>query len=176
MKHAFSIGRSSLSGEPGPALGDSLAAPRDGPGVIRFRPGDHPTISDCQIDSLKVLALTLLREIDALESTTEAVANLSLPVLVQRFEAELIRSALIKTSGRQRRAARLLGMKVTTLHTKIRRYNLDPAEIPQLAKPEQFVDATLGPAPVVKANLRSEGNLIPAIHLAPPPTRKSAPG
>ena len=43
---------------------------------------------------------------------------------VQHFEAELIRSALIMTGGRQRRAAKLLGMKVTTLHSKIRRYGL----------------------------------------------------
>jgi transcriptional regulator with GAF, ATPase, and Fis domain len=44
---------------------------------------------------------------------------------VRRFEAELIRSALIETGGRQRQAARLLGTKVTTLNTKIKRYKIE---------------------------------------------------
>ena len=35
--------------------------------------------------------------------------------LVRHFESELIRSALIRTDGKQRQAAWLLGMKVTTL-------------------------------------------------------------
>jgi DNA invertase Pin-like site-specific DNA recombinase len=33
-------------------------------------------------------------------------------------------SALIETGGRQRRAACLLGMNVTTLHRKLRRYKI----------------------------------------------------
>jgi len=49
---------------------------------------------------------------------------LDLQAEVHRFEAELIRSALARTQGRQRRAARLLGMKVTTLNAKIRRYKI----------------------------------------------------
>jgi DNA-binding NtrC family response regulator len=49
---------------------------------------------------------------------------LDLQAEVHRFEAELIRSALVSTQGRQRRAARLLGMKVTTLNTKIKRYKI----------------------------------------------------
>jgi hypothetical protein len=37
------------------------------------------------------------------------------------------------TGGRQRRAAKLLGMKVTTLHSKIRRYGLNDATIAEAA-------------------------------------------
>jgi DNA-binding NtrC family response regulator len=44
---------------------------------------------------------------------------------VHHFEAALIRNALVKTGGRQRRAARLLGVKVTTLNTKIKRHNIN---------------------------------------------------
>ena len=47
---------------------------------------------------------------------------------LRRFETELIRSALIQTGGRQRQAARLLGTKVTTLNTKIKRYKIDIPE------------------------------------------------
>ncbi len=81
---------------------------------------------DCRLSSLKVLAVTLLNEIVALEnSTTDEVSELNLQTEVRRFEAELIRNALVRTGGKQRRAARLLGMKVTTLNTKIRRYKIE---------------------------------------------------
>lgn len=77
------------------------------------------------MSSLRVLAVTLLNEIEALESAdANDDSELSLQTEVRRFEAELIRNALVTTGGRQRRAAKLLGMKVTTLNTKIRRYNI----------------------------------------------------
>ncbi|HLO00098.1 MAG TPA: helix-turn-helix domain-containing protein [Pyrinomonadaceae bacterium] len=50
--------------------------------------------------------------------------DLNLQREVHRFEAELIRMALVETGGRQRRAARLLGMKATTLSTKIKRHRI----------------------------------------------------
>ena len=76
---------------------------------------------------MKVLALTLLREVEHLENqgTTDSRGTLNLQSEVHHFEAEMIRSALIRTGGRQRRAARLLGMKTTTLNSKIRRYQID---------------------------------------------------
>ena len=40
------------------------------------------------------------------------------------YEVELIRRALKLTSGNQARAARLLGVKATTLNSKIKRYGL----------------------------------------------------
>lgn len=52
---------------------------------------------------------------------------------VHRYEAGLIRCALIRTGGRQRRAARLLKMKVTTLNAKIKRYHLDADEMLNVA-------------------------------------------
>jgi DNA-binding NtrC family response regulator len=70
--------------------------------------------------------MTLLNQVEALESfATDDVSELNLKTEVHRFEAELIRNALVRTGGRQRRAARLLGMKVTTLNTKIRRYKIE---------------------------------------------------
>ncbi|MBC7929496.1 MAG: hypothetical protein H7Z38_02915 [Rubrivivax sp.] len=44
---------------------------------------------------------------------------------VTKFEVELIRQALAHTGGNQRAAARLLGMKTTTLYTKVKSYKLD---------------------------------------------------
>lgn len=85
---------------------------------------------EIQLRSLKVLALTLLHEIERIETTPAPETRaLDLRDEVQRFEAQLIRSALITTGGRQRRAARILGMKVTTLNSKIKRYGIDPEDL-----------------------------------------------
>jgi transcriptional regulator with GAF, ATPase, and Fis domain len=80
-----------------------------------------------RISYLKILALSLLREIASAENTDAEQGNdtIDLQAEVRRFEAELIRSALIETGGRQRQAARLLGTKVTTLNTKIKRYKIE---------------------------------------------------
>jgi DNA-binding NtrC family response regulator len=53
---------------------------------------------------------------------------------VQRYESELIRQALQRTHGNQRRAAKLLRVKVTTLNCKIKRLGIQtdlssPAEM-----------------------------------------------
>ena len=44
---------------------------------------------------------------------------------VTKFEIELIRQALIITKGNQRAAARLLGLKGSTLYSKVKAYNLE---------------------------------------------------
>jgi transcriptional regulator with GAF, ATPase, and Fis domain len=85
---------------------------------------------DSKMSHLKILALSLLREIASAENLHEGQVNnaIDLQAEVRRFETELIRSALIQTGGRQRQAARLLGTKVTTLNTKIKRYKIDISE------------------------------------------------
>jgi DNA-binding NtrC family response regulator len=92
-------------------------------------PNQSPFV-DTRLSYLKVLALSLLREIASAENTLEEHGRnaLDLQAEVRRFETELIRSALIHTRGRQRQAARLLGTKVTTLNTKIKRYKIDIPE------------------------------------------------
>jgi DNA-binding NtrC family response regulator len=91
-----------------------------------------PTVIDARISALKILAQSLLRQVETLEnqSSGETLPDWDLQLEVRRFEAELIRNALIRTGGRQRRAAHLLGMKVTTLNTKIRRYHIEFDEPP----------------------------------------------
>ena len=44
---------------------------------------------------------------------------------VRHFEIDLIESALRETGGNQVQASRLLGLKHTTLHDKIRRYRIE---------------------------------------------------
>ncbi len=75
---------------------------------------------------LKELASMLLHKVETLEGERSAAAQnqISLYDEVRRFETDLIRRALIRAGGNQRRAARLLGVKVTTLNTKIKRYKI----------------------------------------------------
>ena len=47
-----------------------------------------------------------------------------------RYEVNLIRNALIQTGGNQSRAARLLGLPITTLNTKIKRLRMDVSQYP----------------------------------------------
>lgn len=89
-------------------------------------------LKNSQIEALKSLSMLLVREIGSLEETQELLKEeigngkpIRLPDELQRFEAKLIRCALIRTMGRQNEAARLLGLKATTLNGKIKRYRID---------------------------------------------------
>lgn len=94
-------------------------------------PSDSETARHNKIEALRTLTRALLKEIDALaeQSPLESSAQVNLSDEVHRFEADLIRCALIRTGGRQRRAARLLNTKVATLNAKIKRYNLNEDEL-----------------------------------------------
>ena len=50
---------------------------------------------------------------------------------VRRLEIELISYALKCTHGHQREAARLLGLKATTLHAKLKLYQISPRKVEQ---------------------------------------------
>ena len=96
-------------------------------------PQAPPRLSELELNNLNNLreaALTLLREVETLTSNQpEPERRLGLQEEVQRYEMELIRSALQRTRGNQRRAAKLLGVKVTTLNCKIKRYGITTAEL-----------------------------------------------
>jgi len=89
-----------------------------------------------RIGALRELTRALLEQVESLgEVQPQAITrrNISLYDEVRRFETELIRCALLRTGGSQRRAARLLGIKATTLNAKIKRYNI------QLDDPEREI-------------------------------------
>lgn len=82
-----------------------------------------------KLDAARVLARALMTVLAGeSESDSSRGPGIRLHDEVQRFEANLIRSALAYTGGRQRRAARLLGMNVSTLNARIKRYKLNPPE------------------------------------------------
>jgi DNA-binding NtrC family response regulator len=62
-------------------------------------------------------------EINSL-STFDFERGINFYAEVRRFEIDLIQRALEQTGGHQSRAARLLGMNATTLHSKIKTYNI----------------------------------------------------
>ena len=80
------------------------------------------------LNNLREAAITLLREVESLASRhPQTNHRLGLQEEVQRYETELIREALQRTRGNQRRAAKLLGVKVTTLNCKIKRLGIELA-------------------------------------------------
>lgn len=90
--------------------------------------GKEESTVDVRLNSLRETVLLLLDEVESL--------SISVPVdikngarfsdEVRQFEVNLIRTALGRTSGSQIRAAKLLGLKPTTLNAKIKRYNITP--------------------------------------------------
>ncbi len=81
---------------------------------------------DSQLSSLREVALMLLNAVDSLRKRTQPRGDqeIRLHQEVRGFEADLIRAALVRTGGNQAHAARLLGVKHTTLNAKIKRYDI----------------------------------------------------
>src|SRR5712691_12501786 len=81
---------------------------------------------DNRIETLREIVLTLLEKLESLQSARpgRGESGVKLCDEVQRFEIDLIRSALERTDGNQVRAARLLGVKPTTLNAKLKRYKI----------------------------------------------------
>jgi transcriptional regulator with GAF, ATPase, and Fis domain len=92
-----------------------------------------PAEMDNRLEALRVLSNSLAREIEALRKGKNVVlpSKIDLFEEVQRFEKDLIRCALVRTGGKQRQAARLLNVKVSTLNMKIKRYGINPSGLHQ---------------------------------------------
>ena len=83
--------------------------------------------TESNVALIKALAAALLSELDSLNGSDEILtgnAGFNLNERVREFEMKLIKTALIKADGNQRRAARLLGVPTSTLNNKIKAYNI----------------------------------------------------
>ncbi|HWN08476.1 MAG TPA: helix-turn-helix domain-containing protein [Pyrinomonadaceae bacterium] len=87
---------------------------------------DEATQTPNNIKNLRELTLRLLREVQSIGEvhTVNLEGGLDFYSEVSRFEIDLIKRALLQTAGHQGRAAKLLNLKVTTLNSKIKHYNL----------------------------------------------------
>lgn len=92
------------------------------------------TYLNVKLGALKDAAIALVKEVNALEAlevyAPQSGVNLrhgfDLNEEVSRFETHLILLALVQTGGNQKRAAQLLGVKQTTLNSKIKRHKIAP--------------------------------------------------
>ena len=84
---------------------------------------------DERINTLRETVLQLLQEVESLTiaAPTGLKSGARLDEEVRQFEMNLIRTALGRTAGSQTRAAKLLGLKLTTLNAKIKRYQITPS-------------------------------------------------
>ena len=92
-----------------------------------------PSAMNNRLEALKVLSQSLLREVEALKNNNKSEnevieqvreGKFDLDQEVKKYEVELIRCALVRTGGRQRRAAKLLNVKISTLNAKIKRFGI----------------------------------------------------
>jgi transcriptional regulator with GAF, ATPase, and Fis domain len=81
---------------------------------------------DARLNTLRETVLQLLDEVEslAISRPVDIKRGARFSDEVHQFEVSLIRTALGRTSGSQTRAARLLGLKPTTLNAKIKRYGI----------------------------------------------------
>ena len=84
-----------------------------------------------KLNSLREAAMAILTQLESLGVAQNQESNSAPPSLrlydeVRKFETNLIRDALNRTGGSQTRAAKLLGVKLTTLNSKIKRYHIMP--------------------------------------------------
>jgi transcriptional regulator with GAF, ATPase, and Fis domain len=81
---------------------------------------------DTRLNTLRETVLQLLDEVEslAISRPVDIKNGARFSDEVRQFEVSLIRTALGRTSGSQTRAARLLGLKPTTLNAKIKRFGI----------------------------------------------------
>ena len=84
------------------------------------------TSVDARLNTLRETVLALLEEVEslAISKPVDVKNGARFSDEVRQFEVSLIRTALGRTSGSQTRAAKLLGLKPTTLNAKIKRYGI----------------------------------------------------
>ena len=94
--------------------------------VVNTRPEAEANMK-LHIEALRELAKALIKEVEDLGTEKPIVSSKDLSFYdeVRRFEINLICLALNHAGGQQKRAARLLGVKATTLNSKIKRYRID---------------------------------------------------
>lgn len=100
---------------------------------VPHRTAGEPAWVD-EVNGLRKLALKLWHELQIMESMhcMDTGGRIDLHEEVARFEISLIQRALLQTGGSQSESARLLGISLSSLNSKIKRYGIkvrDPQAI-----------------------------------------------
>lgn len=79
-----------------------------------------------QVDSLRQITIALLDEVKSLGQlkAIDIENGIDYEDEIKKFEIQLIERALEQTGGNQLQAARLLNLKPTTLHEKMKRFSI----------------------------------------------------
>lgn len=86
----------------------------------------HDADFDGKLDSLRSTLQTMLHEVttEAQPVQIDPVNGIDFYKRVERFEIQLIESALLLSGGRQNRAAKLLRLPTSTLCTKMKQFKI----------------------------------------------------
>lgn len=87
-------------------------------------------LAEARLDALRSQVIGLLRELDDLrnllgpKSSRLSVEKTDLDKEMAAIEGAIIKQALLKNSGNQAAAARMLSMNPSTLHAKVKKYGI----------------------------------------------------
>ncbi len=93
---------------------------------------DYTTLKELSFALTKALDAVSIFEIQRARQIPSITEGIDFYAEVERFEITLIQFALVQARGSQKRAARLLGLRPTTLNNKIKGYKLDWKTITQV--------------------------------------------
>ena len=113
-----------------------------------------------QLDILKGMVRKILVEIEAIGMSPnfDVGGGIDFYDAVQKFEVSLIKSALLRTGGHQSRAAKLLGIKKTTLNAKIKHYNIEWRTVMEDPRQEEEKVKDLSVLLLQKSSITPDGN------------------
>lgn len=84
--------------------------------------------------------LSAIMIIEALEQDFYKNEHISLKEFMDKLEKEIIITALLKVNGNQCKAAKILGLRSSTLHEKIKRYDITLQRITVIKeRPDEFL-------------------------------------
>ena len=106
----------------------------------------QPSEIEYRVQQLTLLAKAIASEMETLQAEVSTDRSHDKPIdindegidfyhEIERYEIELIKSALAHCSGNQTQAARLLQMKSTTLNAKMKHYGINPVRTITLQRP-----------------------------------------
>jgi DNA-binding protein Fis len=108
-------------------LNDPTESPYSGacsPATARTRPESIRVLNDAVAALERAASVLRIGALVAEWESLDIKGGIDLYGEVRRFETWLIKRALHETGGNQTRAARLLGLNKTTLHEKMKRYEI----------------------------------------------------